>query len=304
MGKKDNHSILKTIGIIAAASGTAYASATAFICTHAFYLPKSSLYSGKGGTAFLTFTNNEMRDWYSHSNVQDEYLSSYDGLQLHALKLQNYPQDHKWVILMLGPGAYDHTILSYLYELDHAGYNVLACDVRGTGKSQGLFTSLGWLEHYDVISWVNYLVNLDSESRIALLGVSIGANAVMNAVGDYLPSNVKCAVEEGGFSEIKEVLRHGIQLATKIDGKVFLPGINPVMRFLFGFSMSDVSTAKQLTNACVPMLFVQGVENEFVPESMLFDNYYACGNKKEILMREDTIDDYFPKLIKFINTYI
>ena len=29
----------------------------------------------------------------------------------------------------------------------------------------------------------------------------------MNAVGDYLPRNVKCAIAEGGYKEIKDIIQ-------------------------------------------------------------------------------------------------
>jgi fermentation-respiration switch protein FrsA (DUF1100 family) len=230
-------------------------------------------------------------------------MSSFDGLNLHALCMTNHPDDHKWIVLMVGPGAYNHTIMEYLYELDHAGYNILAVDSRGTGKSEGRYTTLGWAEHYDLISWVNYLINMDESARIALLGVSVGAAAVMNAVGDYIPKNVVCAVEEGGFSEIKELLRNGITLAMKADGRILLPGLDLMCRQVLHFSFNDVSTARQLQQAAVPVLFVQGVDSEFVPESMLFDNYYACGSDRELLTKEDAQEDYFGKVEEFLDRY-
>jgi pimeloyl-ACP methyl ester carboxylesterase len=301
--KKNNHPVLKAVGIAAGCAAAAYGTATAYVFRQAFDLKHSNLFSGKGGTAYLTFTDNEKSEWYQHSDVKDEYMSSFDGLNLHALCMTNHPDDHKWIVLMVGPGAYNHTIMEYLYELDHAGYNILAVDSRGTGKSEGRYTTLGWAEHYDLISWVNYLINMDESARIALLGVSVGAAAVMNAVGDYIPKNVVCAVEEGGFSEIKELLRNGITLAMKADGRILLPGLDLMCRQVLHFSFNDVSTARQLQQAAVPVLFVQGVDSEFVPESMLFDNYYACGSDRELLTKEDAQEDYFGKVEEFLDRY-
>ena len=144
---------------------------------------------------------------------------------------------------------------------------------------------------------------MDEKAEIALFGVSVAAAAVMNAVGDYIPDNVVCAVEEGGYSEIKELLRGGITLAMKADGKILLPGVDLLCKQILHFSFNDVSTARQLKQASVPVMFVQGVDSEFVPESMLFDNYYACGSDRELLTKEDAANDYFGKLEDFLNRY-
>lgn len=301
--KKNNHTLLKLIGTTAAVAGAAYCGGAAYVFRQAFDLQSSSLFSGKGGTAFLAFTDQEKSEWYRHSDVNDAWMNSFDGLKLHALNMNNHPEEHKWIILMVGPGAYAHGLLDYMYEFDHAGYNLLVCDSRATGKSEGRYTTLGWAEHYDLISWINYLVNQDTEAKIALFGVSIGGSAVMNAVGDYIPSNVVCGVEEGGISEIKTVLRDSITHVIKADGKLLLPGIDLLCKQILHFSINDVSTARQLKQASVPMLFVQGTESEFVPESMLFDNYYACGGERELLTNEDCSEDYFGKILAYLDKY-
>ena len=59
-----------------------------------------------------------------------------------------------------------------------------------------------------LISWINYLVNLDPLAEIILFGMNVGAASVMNAVGDYLPRNVKCAIAEGGYKEIKDIIAY------------------------------------------------------------------------------------------------
>ena len=49
--------------------------------------------------------------------------------------------------------------------------------------------------------------------------MNVGAASVMNAVGDYLPRNVKCAIAEGGYKEIKDIIQAQVQDITKFNGK-------------------------------------------------------------------------------------
>jgi len=311
MGKsKKSNTLLKVVGVTAACGAAAYAGSGYYVFRNAFDLKKSNSYN-KSNTNRLTYGSDEKNEWFMHSIRDDEFIDSFDGLKLHALRLSNNHENHKWVVLNHGIGDYSGTMIDYLYELDHAGFNVLAIDSRGCGMSEGRYTSLGWNEHYDLISWINYLVNLDNSAMIALVGINVGASAVMNAVGDYLPSNVKCAVEDGGLSEVKEILNTYIRREFKVSGKLLLPSVDLYVKNVLHFSLNDISTKRQLENARVPMLFMHGSEDEVIPVSMLFDNYYACGSEKELYQcdgcgfNEDYMDpEYFNVLLKFINSYV
>lgn len=299
MGEKKKHTLLKIAGTLTATAAVGYAGISAYVFKEIFQTKNSKWY----GNAHLVFSDSEMTEWFHHSQISDEYISSYDGVNLHALSLHNHEENGKWIVLCYGPGKVAHKLAEYLYEFDHAGYNVLAVDSRGFGKSEGKYTTLGWCEHYDVISWINYLINRDPNAEITLFGLGIGANAVMNAVGDYLPHNVKCAVEEGGFTEIKDVLRNVLSNALKVDGSAVLPGLNLLIKQMLHFSIYDVSTQRQLHQAKVPMLFVHGEEVDGIPETMLFDNFYACGSERQLMTQQEAEKKYFDTLLEFVQKY-
>lgn len=309
--KKNNHTLLKVLGVTAVATAGAYAGFGYIVFKNAFDLQNSDFYTKKNTYKRIQLNNSDKSEWFAHCVKDDDFIFSYDGLKLYALRMMNHPESHKWVILAHGIGTYSGSMLNYLYELDHEGFNILAIDSRGCGMSEGRYTGLGWNEHYDVISWTNYLVGLDPQAKIALFGMNLGATAIMNTVGDYIPSNVKCAIEDGGFSGIKELLLSGIKRYYKVEGKPFLPMIDVYVKQVLHFSMNDVSVAKQLSQSVTPMLFMHGSKDEIVPASMMFDNYYAYGAEKEMYtgenagFGEDELEaDYFPTVIKFLNKYI
>lgn len=309
--KKNNHTLLKVVGATAAAGAAAYAGFSYVVFKNAFDLQHSDFYTKKNTYKRIEADAGEKNEWFAHSVKDDDFLDSYDGLKLHALRVMNHPETHKWMILAHGIGTYSGGMLNYLYEADHKGYNVLAVDLRGCGMSEGRYTGLGWNEHYDIISWINYLVNLDPSSKIALVGINLGAAAVMNAVGDYIPSNVKCAVEDGGFSGIKELLISGIKRYYKVEGRPFLPMIDVYVKQLLHFSMNDTSISHQLSQSVTPMLFMHGNKDEIVPASMMFDNYYSCNAEKDMYTGENAgfgenmlEPDYFASVFNFIDKFI
>jgi hypothetical protein len=309
--EKNKHTLLKIAGVTAVAGTAAYAGAGYAIFRNAFDLTKSAFYSDENGIKRLTKDAGEKSEWFARSTRDDEFIDSYDGLKLHALRITNHAEGHKWLIVLHGLGSYSGGMLDYLWEADQRGFNVLAIDSRGCGMSEGKYTGLGWNEHYDLISWLNHLLNIDSGAQIALLGVNAGAAAVMNAVGDYLPANVKCAIEDGGFSGIREEIMHMIRKTLNVDGKLLMPSVDFYVRQFLHFSMNDVSIRRQLRQSVTPMLFVHGTDDEIVPTSMLFDNYYSCASAKDLYTAEgkgfgETAQDpeYFNAIFSFIGKYI
>lgn len=308
---ENKHTLLKVVGATALAGAAAYGGSGFFIFRNAFDLLHSNLYTPTRGIKKLPKTDDERQEWFAHSTRDDEFLDSYDGLKLHALKITNHPESHKWMILYHGLGETSLSMLEYMWEADYHGFNVLSIDSRACGMSEGQFTGLGWCEHYDLISWINYLVNLDTNAEIALFGIDLGAAAVMNAVGDFIPSNVKVAVEDSGWSGIRPILRYGLNKYLKIDGRGILPAVDFFVKQFLHFSMFDVSTKRQLKQSVTPMLFMHGSEDDVIPVSMLFDNYYACGAEKELYNAEGAgfheaslQPDYFDAAFSFINKYI
>lgn len=89
------------------------------------------------------------------------------------------------------------------------GYNLLMIHDRAHGDSEGKWIGFGWKDKEDIRRWCEYLVDrAQGNTQIALLGVSMGGAAVMMASGDDLPSQVKCIIEDCGYSSVWDQLWH------------------------------------------------------------------------------------------------
>lgn len=305
--EKKKHTLLKVVGGATAAAATAYSGFSYVIFRHAFDLNNSMIHKAKN----LVHTDSEVEQWYEHSSKMDVFLNSYDGLKLHGSMIQNHEDSHLWMIFVHGTASYSKNMIPYMYEADHRGYNVLSIDQRGCGASEGKYTGLGWNEHYDLMMWINQLISFDKECLISLCGVNTGAATVINAVGDYLPKNVKCAVEDGSYSNMKEVINHKTKELSHVEAKPFFPAVDLLVQHFLHFSLNDVSLKRQLRECEIPMLFVHGSEDTTIPTSMVFDNYYACGCEKELYIVDgkgynETYTDkyYFETLFEFIDKHM
>lgn len=302
--KKKKHTGLKVVGGLLGATAAAYSGFSYVIFRNAFDLKKSAIHK----TKHLIHTDEETEAWFSHSQKEDVYLTSYDGLRLHAMMVNNHENSEKWLIVVHGTGSSYKNMLQIMHEADLRELNVLALDQRGCGESEGKYTGLGWNEHYDVISWINWLIRKNHTCKIALYGVNTGGAAVMNACGDYLASNVKCAVEDGSYSGIQEMINHASRTIVNVDAKPFMPAVNLLVQKFLHFSLNDVSFHRQLKQAEIPMLFAHGSDDKTVPASMVFDNYYACASEKELYIVEgkgygntSTAPDYWNVVFSFID---
>lgn len=221
--------------------------------------------------------------WFMGADRQDLTMESSDGLQLHATQILHEPAADEWVVICHGYIS-DSWQMTYaakrFYEM---GYNVLLPDARGHGRSEGDYIGLGWDDRLDVIGWTDYIVSEDPDAQIVLYGVSMGGAAVMMASGEELPPNVKAIIEDCGYSSIWDEMAYQLDVVFGLPAFPLLPFTSLVTRLRAGFWLTDGDAVAQVAKSDVPMLFIHGENDEFVPFYMMDEVYDAAGVPKEKL---------------------
>lgn len=87
-------------------------------------------------------------------------------------------------------------------DLIQSGFNILAFDLRHSGRSQGEISSYGFSEYEDVIAAMNNMRNINGKTDFILFGVGTGTVASLLA-WDYLPD--KDVAEEDIPANIKDM---------------------------------------------------------------------------------------------------
>lgn len=196
------------------------------------------------------------------------------------------------------------------YYLKH-GVNMFFIDHTASGESDGTYCTFGYRETQDCLKWIDYMKEtFGKDIKIILHGVSMGAATVDMLCGSgKLPDNVKMAVADCGYSSGTEMFRE------KFGSVKILPAlVDKITKLRFGFGFDDINPVESVKNAEIPMLFVHGSGDTFVPYKMSFDVYGACNSQdKEILIIEganhaqswvDGQDKYEAKLDEWIKKYI
>ena len=162
------------------------------------------------------------------------------------------------------------------------GYNILIVDQRAHSQSGGKAITFGVKERYDCLTWIHHTVETcGPDTKIILIGLSMGASTVMMSTGLKLPANVKGVIADCGYSSPKAILQQVIR-AMKLPVRLVYPLVRLSARIYGRFDIECVSATEALVHCRVPILFIHGEADSFVPCNMSRMNYDACGSEKEL----------------------
>lgn len=213
------------------------------------------------------------------------YLTSEDGLQLHARQiLQPEEENHRWAVVCHGYKSNGSRMADYAAAFYQRGFSVLVPDARGHGQSEGDYIGMGWPERRDIVGWTNMILEHDPDAEIILFGVSMGAATVMMTAGEAdLPANVKLAIEDCGYTSVWDEFSVQLNDLFGLPPFPIIPVTSLVCKARAGYFFGEASAEAQVAKATIPMLFIHGQEDAFVPYSMLQEVYDAANCPKEIL---------------------
>ena len=164
--------------------------------------------------------------------------------------------------------------------------NTLIVSQRAHGDSDGHVIGFGYYEKYDCLDWVNFAVHhFGEDQKIILTGISMGAATVLMASGEKLPDSVVCILADCGYSSTRDIIRKVVK-----DIHLPAPVVYPFIRLgaiLFGgFDPNKCNPIEQVKKTKVPIIFIPGDTDDFVPCYMSRDMYEACPTEKAIYICE------------------
>lgn len=255
---------------------------------------------------------NDAQKWLEEkSNYSDKYIESYDKLQLHSYVVTQ--NSNKWAIVVHGYGGSGKLMSDkskYFYDM---GYNVLIPDLRGHGKSEGDYIGMGWKDRLDIISWINFIIKENPNAEIVLHGTSMGAATVLMTSGENLPSNVKAIVADCAYTSAWDEFSYQLETYLKVPSYYILNVTNMVTKLKAGYSLKEASALECVKKATVPILYIHGDKDKFVPYSMMDKLYDATSSPKEKLTidggehaNSDLVSPflYWLTLEDFLNQYV
>lgn len=237
---------------------------------------------------------------------EDVYQTAFDGLKLHAAYFPaiNENSSKKRIVICFhgytSQGLKDFIGLTDYYFKN--GYAMLHPDARAHGDSEGKYIGFGCLDRKDALGWVNWVIEKCGEDvEIILHGISMGGATVLMASGLELPPQVKGIVSDCAFTSPKEVFTHVLKTMYHIPSFPIMQGAEIMNKKLAGYGMDECNAKREVAKAKVPILFIHGSKDTFVPVRMCHEIYDCCASSKKKLIIEGAAhaESYFKNMPEY-----
>ena len=226
-------------------------------------------------------------DAYKIKNQSNEtvMIQAFDNTKLIG---HYYEREKGAPLIVFFHGLWGHSYLDgvpiYRITQKH-NWNLLLCDLRAQGDSEGKFSTLGVLEKYDCLDWVEWAQNrFGDKNPIFLMGVSMGASVAMMSSNLGLPKSVRGIIDDCGFTSTMEMI--------DVNCKSHLPDCIPTRMFDFfvemgtsvwgHFCISKADACKAVSQTDIPILIIHGDRDTQAPLSMAYRLYDSCSSEKQL----------------------
>lgn len=165
------------------------------------------------------------------------------------------------------------------------GCSVIFAEQRGQGESGGEYMGFGLLERHDCLEWVNWVnERVGEDMPVYLCGVSMGASTVLMAAGLELPRNVRGIIADCGYTSPEAIWKHVAKDNLGLSYGTRSAAANDLCRKKIQVGIDDYSCVDAMQECEVPVLFVHGTDDRFVPIEMTYENYKACAAPKRLFV--------------------
>lgn len=208
-----------------------------------------------------------------------------DGLTLRGKFYEHAPHAPINIIFHGYRGWAERDLNGGVFRCAAMGHSALLVDHRGSGLSDGKVITFGIKEAEDCIEWVRFVHStLDPEAKILLGGVSMGGATVMMASGHPdLPDCVVGVLEDCGYSSAEEIIKKVVR-EMKLPPNLLYPFIRLGAKVYGHFDLDATSPIEAVKHARVPVLFIHGDTDDFVPCDMSRRCFETCTAPKELLV--------------------
>lgn len=205
-----------------------------------------------------------------------------------TLRARYYPAgSEKTVVAVHGyRGCGERDMAFIVPALVGRGYNVLLPDLRAHGESDGKVVGFGVTDRTDIAEWVKTLAEEYRPAAVWLYGVSMGASAVLMSSALDLPAEVKGIIADCGYTSIDAQISHLYATVAHIPPPLAMPWVRLFARRVAGYDPRAASAPDALRRTTLPVLFIHGRNDRFVPPRMTEENAAACAAPHEVLFTD------------------
>ncbi len=177
------------------------------------------------------------------------------------------------VILFHGYAGKKSDLIEESVAFREFGFRTLLVDFPGSGGSGGNRTTMGYAEARDVAAAVEFVKKRNEGERIVLFGVSMGAVAILRAVGEY-GLKAEALILESPFGSMVDAIRNRFKMmgVPSFPFAELLMFWGSVQQGHWMYSHRCTGYAEKIE---VPVLMMYGLKDEKVTEGEIAAIYGA-----------------------------
>lgn len=218
---------------------------------------------------------------------QDLFIRSGDGLNLHGRYIPAEGEAKRIVLCMPGFRSTPEDDFGEIARWLHRDCDLLFMDQRACGRSDGTFITFGAKEKGDAARWIAGLIGSNRRNLpIYLYGMSMGASTVLLTAGNIFPESVRGIIADSSYASLGEMVRYLASRWFRIPGWLFAPFFAFWCWQKGQFSFRDTDVSNAMHTARLPILFIHGTADDYVPLSQPRSSYHACVSDKELFLVE------------------
>ena len=223
-------------------------------------------------------------DEFEKLDLRELTIRSFDNLTLYGYLLEGNPKEV--VICVHGyKSSMEEDFADRIEIYRKRGSTVLLLNDRAHGKSEGKYLGFSENDRRDVARWVDLINQMYEDPKIYLHGISMGGATVIHC-SDMGLKNVCGIIDDCGFDSIVNISKYLIKDMYHLP---YFPFGD--LAWFWSVIITGVSFNTSMGEDCVrrsglPILFIHGKEDHFVPCDMSVRMYEACSGPKELHLIE------------------
>ncbi len=225
--------------------------------------------------------------WFEAQEPENVEIISRDGLRLCGRYLAREGSGQA-ILLMHGYRAQNGEsdfapVLRFYHEV--LGMSVLVIDERAHGASEGSRICFGLEERFDCAQWLEWLDARARPQDLFLAGLSMGAATALMATELEPPENLRCVIADCAYTSPWDICEHVLKRMYHMPVWPFLPIAGAIIRRVVGADLREAGALNAMRrNLSVPVLFIHGARDRFVPTDMGRMNHDACRADKRLVI--------------------
>lgn len=247
--------------------------------------------------------------------LKDTFILNPEGIRLHAYYIPAPQPTKKTAVIIHGytDNAISMFMIGYLYNHD-LGFNTLLPDLQHHGESEGPAIQMGWKDRLDVMQWMHVANRIYGDStQMVVHGISMGGATTMMVAGEDQPEFVKCFVEDCGYTSVWDEFSHELKSSFHLPKFPLMYTTSWLCEQKYGWNFKEASSLKQVEKAELPMFFIHGDKDTYVPTWMVYPLYEAKPAPKELwivpgaahaVSYKENKEEYTNRVKNFVDKYI